>query len=520
MRGGGEETFYFGSFESRSVFRRWHWVRGASVFSTKPTETDLTSNLSHILSHSLSFSQLISFSCARDRKTVPHACSIPGGLCIGSKIYIHGMVPKDASQFSITLQRGADVEFADLHLHLLAKLGRSPVVVRNSRHGATWGVEEQLPGSFPFPEFPRSFLLIITAYMDSYEIEINGSSQFSLKVRDGLPISAITHLAIEAELSVRAIHIPVENMPRNLRLSVGSGLKMGDLFSIKGQPTEEAKNFTINWQSGPAKFDDVLFQLNPRLEEDRVVRNSRLDDEMGKEESTPEMPFKPNTPFDLVVGVRSLDFETRLDGKEWIPFGHRYDVGAAKTLFLEGDMQPSDICIDLAQLNPSGVLNGTNIKSRGIRLHQMCPVGPFSNSHSDTIDFSSDWGIRKRLLAFAFGQSERSPFKMQMTVQCGEGSEDSDVALRYLVQWEDDGSPKITLNSREEDNWGQEVKSRIDEGFYPGLAFDLLVARTDDGLRCFLNGTEHALFPYRLEDQKPDHVTVCGDVELQRLLLL
>ncbi|GFS49389.1 galectin [Nephila pilipes] len=422
------------------------------------------------------------------------------------------MVPKDASEFSIALQRGADVEFADLHLHLLAKLGRSPVVVRNSRLGATWGVEEQLAGTFPFPPFPRAFLLVITAYVDSYEIEVNGSSNFSLKVRDGLPISSITHLAIQAELSVRAIHIPVENMPRNLRLSMGGGLKVGDLFSIKGQPTEDAKSFTINWQSGPAKFDDVLFQLNPKLEDGRVVRNSRLDDEMGKEESSRDDNLKPNTPFHLIVGVGSLGFETRLQGKEWISFPHRHDVGAAKTLFLEGDMQPSDISIDLAQLNPSGILNGTNIKTRGVRLQHICPEVPLSSRVTG--------GFEKGCLLLLSGKVNIHPSRMQMTVQCGEGSEDSDIALRYLVQWEEDGSPKITLNSREEDTWGQEVKTKINEGFYPGLTFDLLVARTEDGFQCFLNGLEHVLFPYRLEDLKPDHVTLCGDVEVQRLLLL
>ncbi|GFQ83722.1 galectin [Trichonephila clavata] len=446
------------------------------------------------------------------QQSVPHACSIPGGLCIGTKIYIHGMVPKDASEFSIALQRGADVEFADLHLHLLAKLGRSPVVVRNSRQGGTWGVEEQLAGTFPFPAFPRTFLLVITAYVDSYEIEVNGSSNFSLKVRDGLPISSITHLAIQTELSVRAIHIPVENMPRNLRLSMGGGLKVGDFFSIKGQPTEDAKSFTINWQSGPAKFDDVLFQLNPKLREGRVVRNSRLDDEMGKEESSADDNLKPGTLFHLIVGVGSLGFETRLDGKEWISFPHRHDASAAKTLFMEGDMQPSDISIDLAQLNPSGILNGTNIKSRGVRLQHICPEMPLNSRVTG--------GFEKGCLFLLSGKVNIHPSKMQLTVQCEEGSEDSDVALRYLVQWEEDGSPKITLNSREEDTWGQEVKSKIDEGFYPGLAFDLLIARTEDGFRCFLNGLEHALFPYRLEDLKPNHVTLCGDIEVQRLLLL
>ncbi|GFY76276.1 galectin [Trichonephila inaurata madagascariensis] len=381
-----------------------------------------------------------------------------------------------------------------------------------SRGVLTWSSPTYTYTSWPSWDDLPTFLLVLTAYVDSYEIEVNGSSNFSLKVRDGLPISSITHLAIQAELSVRAIHIPVENMPRNLRLSVGGGLKVGDLFSIKGHPTEDAKSFTINWQSGPAKFDDVLFQLNPKLEEGRVVRNSRLDDEMGEEESSADDNLKAGTRFHLIVGVGSLGFETRLEGKEWISFPHRHDSSVAKTLFMEGDMQPSDISIDLAQLNPLGILNGTNIKTRGVRLQHICPEMPLNSRVTG--------GLEKGCLLLLSGKVNIHPSRMQLTVQCEEGSEDSDVALRYLVQWEEDGSPQITLNSREEDTWGQEVQSKIDEGFYPGLAFDLLIARTEDGFRCFLNGLEHTLFPYRLEDLKPNHVTLCGDVEVQRLLLL
>ncbi|PRD33947.1 UNVERIFIED_CONTAM: lec-1 [Trichonephila clavipes] len=138
-------------------------------------------------------------------------------------------------------------------------------------------------------------------------------------------------------------------------------------------------SFTINWQSGPAKFDDILFQLNPKLEEGRVVRNSRLDDEMGKEESSADDNWKTGMPFHLIVGVGSLGFETRLEGKEWISFPHRHDASAARTLFMEGDMQPSDISINLAQLNPLGILNGTNIKTKGVRLQHICPELPLNS---------------------------------------------------------------------------------------------------------------------------------------------
>lgn len=387
------------------------------------------------------------------------------------------------------------------------------MVVWNSRHRGSWGTEEQLDGSFPFPVAPRTFLLAITAYLDCYEIEINGSSNFSLKVRDGLPISSITHLAIEAELTVREIHIPVENMPRNLRLSLGSGAKVGDLFNIRGQPTEDAKSFTINWQSGPAKLDDVLFQLNPRLDEGRIVRNSRLDDEMGTAESSTDVPFTPGTPFHLVVGVTSLGFETRLNDKEWCNFKHRQDIATAKTLFLEGDLQPTDISIDSAQINlPSAALNGTNFKSRGVRLQLIYPEVPLNSRITG--------GFEKGCLLLITGKFSSHPSKVQMAVQCGEGLEECDIALHYVVQWEVDGSPKVTLNSKEEDTWGQVVKAEVEEGLFPSSTFDLFIVRTEEGFRCYLDGQEHAHLPYRLEDSRPDHVTVTGDVEIQRLLLL
>lgn len=419
------------------------------------------------------------------------------------------MVPKDATKFAINLQRGADPELADLHLHLRAQLGVSPVVVRNSRLRGDWGLEEPLGGSFPFPLAPKTFLLVITAYMDSYEVEINGSSNFTFKVRDGLPISSITHLAIEAGLIIRAIHEPVESMPRNLRLNVGEGVKVGDMVFLKGEPTADSKSFVVNWQTGPGKFDDVLFQLNPQLEAGRVVTNCRLDDEWGKAESSKEVPIKPGVPFQLVVGVSSMGFETRLDGKEWVQFRHKQDVSNAKTLFLEGDLQPIDIWIDSAQSNTPPAVNG--MKSRGSRLQLICPELPLTSRIMG--------GFEKGCLFILSGKMNAQPKTLQLSIQCGEDN-DSDVALQYDVKYDSDGSSKITLNSREEDTWGQVVQVKGLEGPGPSRPFDLLVARTEEGFLCFLDGVEQTVLPYRLEDQVPNHVILSGDLETYRLLLL
>lgn len=108
---------------------------------------------------------------------------------------------------------------------------------------------------------------------------------------------------------------------------------------------------------------------------------------------------------------------------------------------------------------------------------------------------------------------------MELRIQCGEDKDDSDVALQYAIKYESDGSSKITLNSREED-WGQVVQVKGLEGPGPSRPFDLLVARTDEGFLCFLDGLEQIVFPYHLEDQVPNHVTLTGDLEIYRLLLL
>jgi len=420
------------------------------------------------------------------------------------------MVPQESTKFAISLQRGADPDHADLHLHLRAQLGVPPVVVRNSRLRGDWGLEEPIEGVFPFPIAPKTFLLVITTYVDSYEVEIIGSPHFwSFKVRDGLPISSITHVAIEAELLVRAIHEPVENMPRNLRLNFGAGVKIGDMVFLKGEPTSDAKSFVVNWQTGPGKFDDVLFQLNPQLEKGRVVTNCRLDDEWGKEESSKDVPIKPGVPFQLVVGVSSLGFETRLDGKEWVQFRHKQDVSNAKTLFLEGDLQPIDIWIDSAQNNMPLAVNG--VKSRGTRLQLICPELPLTSRIMG--------GFEKGCILILSGKMNAQPNSLQLRIQCGDDPDESDVALQYEVKYDSDGSSKINLNSREE-NWGQVMQLKGFEGPGPGRPFDLLVARKEEGFLCFLDGVEQSILPYRLEDQVPNHVTLTGELEIYRLLLL
>jgi len=193
-----------------------------------------------------------------------------------------------------------------------------------------------------------------------------------------------------------------------------------------------------------------------------------------------------------------------------VKFQHKQDVSNAKTLFLEGDLQPINICIDSCQSNMPAVVNG--IKSRGARLQLICPELPIASRVMG--------GFEKGCRLFLSGKMNSQPKSLQLNVQFGEEKEESEVALCYDIKYTSDGSSKITLNSREEEKWGQVVAVKDLEGPGPGRLFDLLVARTEEGFLCFLDGMEPIVIPYRLEDQVPNHVTLSGDLEVHRLLLL
>lgn len=420
------------------------------------------------------------------------------------------MVPKVPTEFSVSLQRGVDEDIADIYFHLSARFGDTPMVVRNTRSGGSWGMEEH-QGPVPFTPL-QPFLLVLISYLDTIETEVNGSPQFTFKIRQGLPLSNITHLAIKGSVTIWSIHVPVESLPRNLRLSIPGHMKVGDMAFIRGTPPQGAEKFVVNVQCGPGKMDDITFHINPQFPKGAVVRNSRLDEQWGQEETNGSMPFTEDQPFDLIIAASSLGYHTWVDGKEFADFTHRQDINTATTLFIEGDLNCERIVIDSAQCHlPPPCDNNVNRNTNNSRLQVFCPELPLVSRITG--------GMDKGCVFVLTGEVPKSATRFEVNLQC-DSADDADIALHYNPRW-DDTDPVLILNSREDEKWGSVVRVKEDLlALHPGSHFDLLILFQDDMFRIFTNSTHQADFPLRLENAKPDHVTISGDVTVHRVLVV
>ncbi|XP_076354056.1 32 kDa beta-galactoside-binding lectin-like [Tachypleus tridentatus] len=441
--------------------------------------------------------------------SVPHVCVIPGGLSIGTKIFVQGTVPKNPDRFAINLKRGSDPDSADIYFHFNPRFQDTACVVRNSYSGE-WG-EEERDGDSPFsPTMP--FLVVISAFSNGYEVEVNGNTFTTFQHRDGLPLSNVTHLSITGDVIIQAIQIPIETLPKHLRLSIPGETKIGDMFYIRGEVSGDAERFIVNVQCGPGMADDVVFHFNPRFPDGVVVRNIRSDDTWGEEERDGNMPFTPGDAFDLVICAASDGFHTMVNGQEFIKFGHRLEMHKACTLYIEGDLAIKDVWINSTPTHLPPDFDDTP------RDLQMSSLQHFVLQNDSAICRIPN-GICPGSMLVISGVVDKEPSRFSVNLQC-DSCEDADILYHFNPRWDDSEGEVLVQNSRDEGVWGEEIRTSEKFPFFPDSNFDIQILCQAENFRVAINGVFHVEFPYRLDLSRGDHVLVRGDVHIRRIVVV
>lgn len=418
------------------------------------------------------------------------------------------MVSAEFNRLSFNLQRGTGEE-ADIFLHLDARPA-SAMVVRNARLSGDWGAEET-EGALPFaPSTP--FLLVVSVFSDVYEIEIDGKPFTRFAHRDGLPLTNVTHMSITGDVILSAIHIPVENMPKNLRLGIPGKTKIGDLFTFSGTVLEDADRFIINLQCGPGQADDVVFQFNPRMDEQQVIRNTRLDDTWDStEERHGGFPFAQGQKFNLDIGVTSSEYVTWVNGVEFIRFAHRLDMTNACTLYLAGDVQMHNIRINsiASRLPPqSGDHSAKNFQNS--QLQVFYPPTP--------VALPIAGGLAPGKIVAISGVVNAEPNRFSINLQ-SDPTDGTDIMYHFNPRF--GGETDIRMNSRESGTFGEELQVFDSVLLLPGVAFELQIAcMPDGGFFTAVNGCPLYTFPGRMDLTRADHVGIEGDVTVRRIVVL
>lgn len=83
----------------------------------------------------------------------------------------------------------------------------------------------------------------------------------------------------------------------------------------------------MNIQEGPDKGCDIAFHFNPRPADSVCVRNSFQGGWMDEERDQPEFLFNAGQYFLLRIEVDSSAFRVHVNGRPFIDFNHRLDIG-------------------------------------------------------------------------------------------------------------------------------------------------------------------------------------------------
>lgn len=237
---------------------------------------------------------------------VPFTGTIQGGLQDGHKITIIGTVlPSGGNRFAVNLQTGYNDH--DIAFHFNPRFEEGGYVVCNTKQRGSWGPEERKM-QMPFQR-GGSFELCFQVQSSEFRVIVNRNlfTQYAHRVPfhrvDAICITGVVQLssisfqppgmwpANSAPITQTVVHtihstpgqmfpnpvIPPVVYPSSVYqlpffTSILGGLYPSKSILVSGTILPNAQRFYINLRSG----SDIAFHLNPRFNENAVVRNTQI----------------------------------------------------------------------------------------------------------------------------------------------------------------------------------------------------------------------------------------------------
>ncbi|XP_074045117.1 galectin-9-like isoform X1 [Macrotis lagotis] len=304
---------------------------------------------------------------------IPFSGPIHGGLQDGHEVIVNGSVLQSGgTRFSVNFQHGFDGN--NIAFHFNPRFENGGLVVCNTKQNGSWGPEErkmQMPFQRGVP-FEIRFLVQSTAFT----VMVNGN--FFLQYQHRLPLYQVDTISIQGEVQVSFINFqrtqkiwqnagsavitqtvfpgvncvpqmpsapvyptivfPNQVYPLPYSTPIFGGLFPSRNIIVSGTILPTAAMFTINLKCG----NDIAFHLNPRFNENAVVRNTRINLSWGREErSLPSfMPFSLGQPFMVQIMCESHRLKVSINGQHQFDYNHRMkNLCSIDQLEVSGDIQ-------------------------------------------------------------------------------------------------------------------------------------------------------------------------------------
>ncbi|XP_053512883.1 galectin-9-like isoform X2 [Artibeus jamaicensis] len=322
---------------------------------------------------------------------VPFTGPIQGGLQDGLQITLNGIVHQSgATRFAVNFQTGFSDH--DIAFHFNPRFEEGGYVVCNTKQKGSWGTEERKM-QMPFQK-GNPFELRFLVQSTDFQVTVNGNlfTKYSHRVpfhlADTISVTGAVGLTNISFQNTRVVLVqpafsgmqfsqtacfppkPKGRKPKPLGFwqanaafmnpvispemyanptypipyftAIPSGMYPSKSITVSGTVLPSARRFHINLRSG----SDIAFHLNPRFDENTVVRNTQINGSWGPEErGLPRaMPFSRGQGFSVWIISEGHCFKVAVNGHHLLEYNHRLkNLAAINNLEVAGDVQVTHV---------------------------------------------------------------------------------------------------------------------------------------------------------------------------------
>ncbi|XP_034276651.1 galectin-9 isoform X1 [Pantherophis guttatus] len=300
------------------------------------------------------------------KPTVPFSGPIYGGLKDGITVLVAGSVLKSCRRFQVDFQCGnCQVPRSDVAFHFNVRFDENCIVC-NSHEKGGWQEEERKYDMVFQKGHPFEIRFLVN--ISSYVVLVDGNLYLEFKHR--IPLSRVDTIGISGELDVVSISfqnpvsypgcsnsvfptfsqpsaypigqcIQPQIYPLPYRATIYGGLFPSKSIIVSGSVSPSAQRFHINLKAGY----DTAFHLNPRFDENVIVRNSKFVNWGSEERHLPcGMPLLRGQPFTIWIQCEGHCFKVAVNGQHQFAYNHRmHNLPQINLLEVDGDITLANI---------------------------------------------------------------------------------------------------------------------------------------------------------------------------------
>lgn len=357
---------------------------------------------------------------------------------------------------------------------------------------------------------------IINHYFKSDCSKIRFNKFGVLKMNDSTGSLSSCDMALDDTF---ADYSPDKNKSQIVCSSYINELKPGDSFILTGTLLHTCESFSVNFiVNNTAK--DIAFHFNPRLPQNYVVRNSKINHQWCKEEVVSPFNFGLHRGHKLTLQfvVTETCFLVAINGHHFGAYEHRLPYKRIKLLEAHGDVKDVNVNQTAVSIYPELVLEKIPVvlkKEVSVRVEQMDISKMLAMPYNGELPMKLMHGTVLHIL----GRVKILPHSFFINLQRSSHIwPHPEIQFHFNPRFTG-GRHHICCNSWLKSKWGNEQRTEFKDQFTPGKQFHLEIHHNHNKYGVTLFNELLTEYQARDEANLADTIYIQGDIKLYDVFL-